>query len=55
MLAVHGNKSETVKLLISYGFDVSARNDKGETALAWAQRRDYKEIEQLLRRVGAKE
>lgn len=55
MLAVHANKAETVKVLISYGFDVSARNDKGETALAWAQRREYKEIEQILRRAGAKE
>jgi uncharacterized protein len=55
MLAVHANKAETVKLLIGYGFDVSARNDKGETALAWAQRREYKEIEQILRRAGAKE
>jgi ankyrin repeat protein len=55
MLAVHANKADTVKLLIGYGFDVSARNDKGETALAWAQRREYKDIEQILRRAGAKE
>lgn len=55
MLAVHANKAETVKLLVGYGFDVSARNDKGETALAWARRREYKEIEQILRRAGAKE
>lgn len=55
MLAVHANKADTVKLLISYAFDVSARNDKGETALAWAKRREYKEIEQILRKAGAKE
>lgn len=55
MLAVHANKAETVKLLISYGFAVTARNDKGETALAWAQRQEYKEIEQILRQAGAKE
>jgi uncharacterized protein len=55
MLAVLENKADTVKLLISYGFDVSARNDKGETALGWARRRDFKEIEQILRKAGAKE
>jgi ankyrin repeat protein len=55
MLAVLENKADTVKLLISYGFDVSARNDKGETALGWARRREFKEIEQILRKAGAKE
>lgn len=55
MLAVLSNKAETVKLLISYGFDVTTRNDKGETALAWARRKDYKEIEEILRQAGAKE
>jgi ankyrin repeat protein len=55
MLAVHANKPDTVKLLIGYGFDVGARNDRGETALAWARRREYKDIEQMLRRAGAKE
>jgi uncharacterized protein len=54
MLAVQANKAETVKLLIGYGFDVDARNDKGETALAWARRRGYKDIEQMLRGAGAK-
>ena len=55
MLAVHAKKADTVKLLIGYGFDVNARNDKGETALVWAQRREYKDIEQILRRAGAKD
>ena len=55
MLAVLANKAETVKLLIGYGFDIGARNDQGETALAWARRREHKDIEQLLRRAGAKE
>jgi ankyrin repeat protein len=55
MLAVLSNKAETVKLLISYGFDVGTRNDKGETALAWARRKEYKEIGEILRRAGAKE
>lgn len=55
MLAVHANKADTVKLLISYGFDLTARNDKGETALLWAKKREYKDIEQILRRAGAKE
>lgn len=55
MLAVLSNKAETVRLLVGYGFDVSVRNDKGETALAWAKRKDYKEIEDILRRAGAKD
>lgn len=55
MLAVLGNKADTVRLLIGYGVDVSPRNDKGETALTWARRKDYKEIEDILRRAGAKE
>lgn len=55
MLAVLSNQAETVRLLVGYGFDVSVRNDKGETALDWARRKDYKEIEDILRRAGAKD
>ena len=55
MLAVLENKGATVKLLLGYGFDVNARNDKGESALTWARRREFREIEQLLRKAGAKD
>jgi len=55
MLAVSENKAETVRLLLSYGFDVSARNDKGETALTMARRREFREIEQMLRQAGARQ
>ena len=55
MLAIHANKADTVRLLIGYGFDLNVRNDKGESALGWARKRDYKEIEQILRRAGARE
>ena len=54
MLAVHAKKAETVRLLIKIGFDLEARNDKGETALVWAKRQEHREIEQILRRAGAK-
>ena len=55
MMAVHANKADTVRLLISYGFDPGVRNDKGESALGWARKREYKDIEQILRRAGARE
>lgn len=55
MLAVAEKKADTVRLLIGYGFDVHARNDKGETALTWARRRDFREIEQILRQAGARD
>ena len=55
MLAVLENTGATVKLLLGYGFDVNARNDKGETALTWAKKRGFREIEQLLRKAGAKD
>ena len=55
MLAVLENKGATVKLLLGYGFDVNARNDKGETALTWARGREFREIEQILRKAGAKD
>lgn len=54
MLAVHGKKPDTVKLLISYGFDVNARNEKGETALVWARRQQSEEMETILRQGGAR-
>jgi ankyrin repeat protein len=54
MLAVHGKKPDTVKLLISYGFDVNAKNDKGETALVWAKRQQSEELETILRQGGAR-
>ena len=54
MLAVHGKKAETVKLLVSYGFDVNAKNEKGETALAWAKRDKREDIEVILRQAGAR-
>jgi len=52
MLAVLSNKPDTVKVLLGYGFDVNTRNDKGETALGWARRKDYKDIEAILRKAG---
>jgi len=54
MLAVHAKKPETVKLLVSYGFDVNAKNEKGETALAWARRDKQEDIEVILRQAGAR-
>jgi ankyrin repeat protein len=54
MLAVRGNKPETVKLLASYGFDVNAKNDRGETALTWARRQQSEELETVLRQSGAR-
>jgi ankyrin repeat protein len=55
MLAVHGNKPDTVKLLASYGFDVNAKNEKGETALAWAKKqKDAEALETVLRQAGAR-
>ena len=54
MLAVLSNKADTVKLLVGYGFDLDARNDKGETALAWARTKGFDEIEKILRDAGAK-
>jgi len=54
MLAVRGDKADTVKLLLGYGFDVNAKNDKGETALMWAKRQKSEEIEMLLRQAGAR-
>jgi ankyrin repeat protein len=55
MLAVSSKKFDTVKLLLDYGFDYNVRNDKGETALAWARRDKLPEIEKLLRDAGARE
>lgn len=54
MLAVLGKKPDTVKLLISYGFDVNAKNEKGETALALAKRQQSEELETILRQGGAR-
>jgi ankyrin repeat protein len=53
MLAVLSNKADTVKLLINHGFDVDARNDKGQTALDIARAKGFTEIENILRNPGA--
>ena len=54
MLAVLGKKPDTVKLLASYGFDVNAKNEKGETALALAKREKNEQMEAVLRSLGAR-
>jgi ankyrin repeat protein len=54
MLAVLGKQPDTVKLLASYGFDVNAKNDKGESALMWAKRQQSEELETVLRQAGAR-
>ena len=54
MLAVLANKTDTVKLLISNGFDLNGRNDKGESALEIARKKGFGEMEKLLRSAGAK-
>lgn len=54
MLAVLANKTDTLKLLISNGFDVNGRNDKGESALEIARKKGFGEMEKLLRSAGAK-
>ena len=43
------------KLLASYGFDVNAKNEKGETALTWAKKqKNGEELETVLRQAGAR-
>lgn len=54
MLAVLANKSDTVKLLVGYGLDVDARNDKGETALEIARKKGFVDVEKILQGAGAK-
>ena len=49
MLAVLGNRTDTLKLLVSSGFDVDARNEKGESALDIARSKGFTDIEKILR------
>ncbi len=54
MLAVRSDKADTLKLLISYGLDVNARNEKGESALDWARKKGSEDLETILRQAGAR-
>ncbi|WP_373534446.1 ankyrin repeat domain-containing protein [Microcoleus sp.] len=47
-------KPELVKLFISKGADVNARNKNGETALSIAKKSSTPEIAKLLKQHGAK-
>jgi hypothetical protein len=54
MMAVRGGHDAVVDLLLAKGADVGHHNDAGATALAWATRGGFEEIERALRQRGAK-
>ena len=41
-------KIETIKLLLQYGADINATDEKGATALDWANGRNFKEAVKLM-------
>jgi hypothetical protein len=55
MLAVRGNHVEAARILLYADADMSIKGPKGETALGMASTPDKKELEDLLKRAGAKE
>ena len=55
MYAVAYNNTEMVQVLLAYGADVNAQNNKGYTALMWVKKQGHKEIVRILKEAGAKE
>ncbi len=62
IMAAFNGKEETVKLLLSKGADFNIRDgiigdedeNSGDTALGWAESRQYTNVVQILRDAGAK-
>lgn len=53
--AAYFNRPEVLKLLISKGADVNAKNNWGDTALSFSKQLRYSEIQKILEEAGAKE
>ena len=53
-IAAQNGKSKTTKLLLSYGFNINAQNNKGQTPLHYAKTYKYTKVVELLIAMGAK-
>lgn len=53
MMAVRGNHVDAVSLLLHNGADTSIKNEHGDNALSWAEKRDHQSIVKLLKSHGA--
>ena len=54
MWAAAYGRNDSVKLLLERGADVSARDDRGESALSMAVSQKHPDTAELLRAAGAK-
>jgi ankyrin repeat protein len=55
MDAAMGGNTDVVKILLSKGVDINAKNNKGETALSIARGKSFSDVVKLLKAAGARE